>query len=69
MYITRQPAFQALCKVTDGLGEGARNGPQHVGDEKVHDALVEDVVTSVEVVNNWLAACQENDLLLWQLVV
>ena len=56
MYISRQPALQALGKVADGLGECAWDWPQDIGDEKVYYALVEDVVTSVEVVNDRLTA-------------
>lgn len=56
MYISGEPAFQAFGKVTDGLGECARDWPQDIGDEKIHYALVEDVVASVEVVDDRLTA-------------
>lgn len=65
VYVAREPAFKAFSKVSNGLCECARNGPEDVRDEEVHNALVEDVVTRVEVVYDWLATCQQNDLLFW----
>ena len=65
MDIARKPALKALGKIADGLGKGAWYWPEHIWDEKVHNALIEDVVTSVEVVDDGLTARQKDNLLLW----
>ena len=40
-----QPTLQVLCKVANGLSQCRGNGTQNIGDEKVHNALVQYVVT------------------------
>lgn len=63
-----QPALQVLCKVANGLRQCRRNGTQNIGDEKVHNALVQDVVTGAQVVKNGLATRKQDQLFLWQVL-
>ena len=69
MQAAGQPGLQALGKVPDGLSEGPRDGTQHLWHQEVHDALVEDVVTEVEVVHHWLTAGQQEQLVTGKLLV
>lgn len=66
---TSQPALQALSKVADSLGERAWDRVEHVGDEEVHDALVEGVVTGVDVLHHRMTGGEEEELLLRQVLV
>lgn len=66
---TGQPHLEALGKVAYGLGERSRNGPQHVWDKEVHDALVEQEVAGTDEVNHRLTAGEKKKLLLRELVL
>ena len=69
MQAAGQPSLQALGKVPNGLRERPRDGPQHLRNEKVHNALVEDVVARVEEVHHRLAAGEEKELVPGKLLV
>ena len=58
------PALQTLGKVANGLGESGWNGSQDVGDLEADYALVENVVTGGEVVNDGLTVGENKQLFL-----
>ena len=58
-----EPGLEALGKVPDGLRECAWNWPEDVGDEKIYDALVEEVVTGTDVVCDEVQTGQEEEFL------
>ena len=64
-----QPHLEALCKVAYGLSEGARYRMEYVGNEEVHDALVEQVVTCTDIVYDERETRQQEELLFRELVL
>lgn len=64
-----EPRLEALCKVADGLSEGAGDGAEDVGNQEVGNALVEDVIAGAQVVEDGLAGGEQNQLLLRELPV
>ena len=57
------PSLQALSKVAYCLSQGSRNWTKHTWYKKLHNALVENVVTRCEVLHESLAVGEEKELL------
>lgn len=64
-----QPRLQTLGEVPDGLRQCSRDRPEHFWDQEIHDALVENVITRIEVVDHRLATGQQKKLLSGQLLI
>ena len=57
---SREPRFKTLSKISNGLCQSTRYRTKNIRYEKIHDALIENVITSVQVGDDWWTA-REND--------
>ena len=69
MQTAGEPSLQALGKVPNSLCQCSRDGAKNLRHQKIHDALVENVVTCVEVIYDGLATGQKKEFVSGKLLV